>query len=112
MTYVEDASSGAAAGRRSGRQWGLIVVGTDGSDHAARAIDAAVGLAAELDAELWIVAVIDANLKTAARQFARAEDGSTGDAAEALARGILNKAAHCSMRFAPRCAPGTAPRNC
>ena len=74
------------------RRWGPILVGTGASDDGTRAIDAAVELGAELDAEIWIVTVIDAISETTETQFARAEEGSSGDATDGVARDILNEA--------------------
>lgn len=83
----------AAVGTRRSHQWGPILVGTDGSDQAARAVDAAAGLAADLDIDLWITTVIDSAGESAAAQFAQAEDASIGDVAEAAAGRILHEAA-------------------
>lgn len=83
----------AAVEKAQGHQWGPILVGTDGSEGAARAVDAAGGLAADLDTELWITTVIDSVGEVAAAQFARAEDTSIGDVADAVAGRILQEAA-------------------
>jgi nucleotide-binding universal stress UspA family protein len=69
------------------------LVGTDGSEGARRAVDAAVSLTAELVTELWIVHVIDKASSTAVTRFAQAEQATLGDATEAAARDILIEAA-------------------
>ena len=69
------------------------MVGTDGSEGAHRAIDAAGGLAADLGTDLWIAHVIDKTSSTAVTQFAQAEEASIGDATDAAARDILIEAA-------------------
>jgi len=74
-------------------EWGPILVGTDGSDGACRAIYAAAGLAADLGTGLWIVHVIDGTSSTAVTQFKHAEKASIGDATEAAASDILLEAA-------------------
>jgi nucleotide-binding universal stress UspA family protein len=68
------------------------LVGTDGSEGADRAVDAAGGLAADLGTDLWIVHVINGTSDTNVTQFARAEEASIGDAIEAAARHILFEA--------------------
>jgi nucleotide-binding universal stress UspA family protein len=78
---------------RRDHEWGPILVGTDGSDGAARAVDATAALAADLDTELWIITVIDSVGETAAAEFAQAEDASIGDVADAVAGRILREAA-------------------
>jgi nucleotide-binding universal stress UspA family protein len=83
----------AAVGTRRSHQWGPILVGTDGSDGAARAVDAAGGLAADLDTDLWVVYVIDGTSEAALTLFARADESAIGDAVEATARRILTEAA-------------------
>jgi len=74
-------------------RWGPILVGTDGSEGATRAVDAAGGLAAALNTGLWIANVIDGTSESALTQFARAEEASIGDVASAEARRILYEAA-------------------
>lgn len=69
------------------------MVGTDGSESAGRAVDAAGGLAADLGTDLWIAHVIDRTSDKALTQFARTEEASIGDATEATARHILIEAA-------------------
>lgn len=73
-------------------KWGPILVGTDGSEGAKRAVDYAGALAAQLNAELWIVYVIDGTPANAA-QFARAEEAPISDAVEAMARRLIADAA-------------------
>ena len=85
-----DAATGA---RRHDRQWGPILVGTDGSEGAGRAIDAAGALAVDLSTDLWIVHVIDKTSSTAVTQFAQIEETSIGDATDAAASRILVDAA-------------------
>ena len=60
-----------------------IMVATDGSDGANRAVDVAAELARALAGDLLIAVVEDTLLGEQARQLARAE-GSIGDALEAL----------------------------
>jgi nucleotide-binding universal stress UspA family protein len=95
MTVTETSETpgdtAAAAGRS--REWGPILVGTDGSEGAGRAVDTAGGLAADLDTDLWIANVIDRTSDTAVTRFAHSEETSVGDAAEAMARQIVNEAA-------------------
>ena len=69
------------------------MVGTDGSEGAGRAIDAAGRLAADLGTDLWIVHVVEGTSDTGVTQFARAEETSIGDATEAAAHRILIEAA-------------------
>jgi nucleotide-binding universal stress UspA family protein len=68
-----------------------IMVATDGSDGASRAVDVAAELASALSGDLLIATVADALLGEEARQLARAE-GSIGDALEALAAQTLRAA--------------------
>ena len=90
MIEVSQFSHEAAAptGRiaSEGRKWNPILVGTDGSEGATRAIDIAGGLAADLGAELWIAHVLDEASETDSTRLARTEGSSIGDAAEAMAR--------------------------
>ncbi len=85
----------AAGSRRSpkkGGKWGPILVGTDGSEGAARAVEAAGALAADLDVEVWVANVIDRSSERVLEQIARADNASMGDVAETMARRILNDA--------------------
>jgi nucleotide-binding universal stress UspA family protein len=75
------------------RKWGPILVGTDGSESASRAVEAAGDLAVDLNAELWIAHVVEGSSETGATQFARTEGASIGDATEVAARRILIEAA-------------------
>ena len=93
MIKSSETQPDAAVGTRRSRQWGPILVGTDGSDGAARAVDVAGGLAADLDTDLWVAHVIDGTSEAALRQFARADGSAMGDAAEAVAGRILTEAA-------------------
>ncbi len=69
-----------------------ILVATDGSEGAARAVDAAATLATKLDAELWIVNVTD-NLSThLLERIARHERITIGDAFTEFANRILAQA--------------------
>ena len=75
-----DAATGARPSEQHDRQWGPVLVGTNGSKGAGRAVDAAGGLAAGTS-------------NIGVTQFARAEEASIGDAIEAAARHTLFKAA-------------------
>jgi len=88
-----DAATGTRRTEQHDRKWGPILVGTDGSEGAGRAVDAAAGLAADLGTDLWIAHVIDETSDAAVTQFARAEEASIGDAIEAAAQHILFEAA-------------------
>ena len=68
-----------------------IMVATDGSKGANRAVDVAAELAKALAGDLLIATVADASLGEEARQLARAE-GSIGDAMEALMAQTLKTA--------------------
>lgn len=68
-----------------------IVVATDGSDGAARAVDRAVELAKAFGGTLTIVTVGAERIVEEQKQFARVE-GDLADAAETFARRILNDA--------------------
>ena len=68
-----------------------IMVATDGSNGANRAVDVAAGLARALAGDLLIATVADPLSGEEARQLARAE-GSIGDALEALTAQTLNVA--------------------
>lgn len=61
-----------------------IMVATDGSDRANRAIDVAAGLAKAIAGDLLIATIADSQLEEEAQPFARVE-GNVGDALEALA---------------------------
>jgi Universal stress protein family len=71
MTEFSEPSRAAAAESKLSRQWSPILVGIDGTERAARAVDTANGLAADLNTELWIANVIDRTSETAVSQFAR-----------------------------------------
>ena len=68
-----------------------IMVATDGSSGANRAIDVAAELAGAVAGDLLIATVADSQLEEEARQFARVE-GNIGDALEALAAKTLRDA--------------------
>lgn len=68
-----------------------ILVGTDGSDGAKRAVEAAARAAGKLDTDLWILHVMD-DFSEDVTQFAATERSLIGDALEAAASGILTKA--------------------
>ena len=68
-----------------------IMVATDGSSGANRAIDVAAELAKALAGDLLIVTVADSQLAEEARQLARVE-GSIGDVLEALTTQTLKAA--------------------
>ena len=68
-----------------------IMVATDGSKGANRAVDVAAELAKALAGDLLIATVADTSLGEEARQLARAE-GSIGDAMEALMTQTLKTA--------------------
>ena len=88
-----DAAAGTMRTPEKNHKWGPILVGTDGSEGAGRAIDAAGRLAADLGTDLWIVHVVDGTSDTGVTRFARAEETSIGDATEAAAHRILIEAA-------------------
>ena len=75
------------------RKWGAVLIGTDGSEGAARAVEAASALAADLDAEVWIANVMDQSSEPVLGQIARADNASVGDIAETMARRFLYEAA-------------------
>jgi nucleotide-binding universal stress UspA family protein len=75
------------------RKWGRVLVGTDGSEGAARAVDAAGALAADLGADVWIAVVMDGSSQSILQQIARDDNVSIGDVAETVARRFLNEAA-------------------
>jgi nucleotide-binding universal stress UspA family protein len=68
-----------------------IMVATDGSSGANRAIDVAAGLAKAMEGDLLIATVSDSQLDDAARQLARVE-GNIGDALEAVTAKTLKDA--------------------
>jgi nucleotide-binding universal stress UspA family protein len=68
-----------------------IMVATDGSSGANRAVDVAAELAKAVAGDLLIATVADSQLEEEARQLARAE-GSIGDALEALTAQTLRAA--------------------
>ena len=73
-------------------KWGPILVGTDGSDDANRAVDYAGALTAELKTQLWIIHVTHGTAANAA-EYARAEKASIGDATEEIVRRLLSEGA-------------------
>lgn len=95
MTQSSESLPDLAAGRERerGHKWGPILVGTDGSEDAARAVDAAGGLAAVLDVDVWIASVMDGTSEPVLEQLARDDSASIGDVADSMARRILNEAA-------------------
>jgi nucleotide-binding universal stress UspA family protein len=68
-----------------------ILVATDGSDGAKRAVEAVARAAGKLDTDLWILHVMDGFSEDAAR-FAAVEKSLIGDALEAAATVILTAA--------------------
>lgn len=68
-----------------------ILVATDGSEGAKRAVQAAGCLAGRLDIDLWTLHVMDGFSEDVA-QFVATERSLVGDALEAAAQGILTKA--------------------
>jgi nucleotide-binding universal stress UspA family protein len=68
-----------------------ILVATDGSDGAKRAVKAAARAAGKLDTDLWILHVMD-GFSEDVTQFAATERSLIGDALEAAAVGILTEA--------------------
>ena len=66
-----DAAAGTMRTPEKNHKWGPILVGTDGSEGAGRAIDAAGRLAADLGTDLWIVHVVDGTSDTGVTRFAR-----------------------------------------
>jgi nucleotide-binding universal stress UspA family protein len=69
-----------------------IMVATDGSSGAKRAVEVAAVLARALAGDLLIATVPDTPLGEEARQFARVEGSSIGDALEALTTETLKAA--------------------
>jgi len=69
-----------------------ILVATDGSQGARRAVEAAAHLAGKLSMDLWIIHVMDDLSDELLAQFATAERSPIGDALEAVARSILSAA--------------------
>ncbi len=94
---------------------GPIIVGTDGSVGAARAVDVASVLAADLNTHLWIAYVMDETSDADLTPIARAENTSKGDIAEAMARRILADTSRRSDANGARkvhiCWPEIAPMN-
>lgn len=68
-----------------------ILVATDGSDGANRAVDAAADLAGELKLELWILTIMD-GVSAEDLELSRKENIDLGDAVTAVANGILDAA--------------------
>lgn len=97
MTEISEIPrSTAVANKRSvekAHEWGPILVATDASEGASRAVDAAGALAAELNADLWIANVIDGTSDTELTQFACTEGTSIGDATNASVLRVLDEAA-------------------
>jgi nucleotide-binding universal stress UspA family protein len=69
-----------------------ILVGTDGSEGASRAVDAAARLTVALRAELWIVNVIDGPTREELNKITQIEKSSVGDVLDAISDQILVKA--------------------
>jgi nucleotide-binding universal stress UspA family protein len=69
-----------------------ILVATDGSQGARRAVETAAHLAGKLNVDLWIVHVMDDFSDELLAKFATSERSSIGDAFEAVARGMLSAA--------------------
>lgn len=96
MTEPSESGRNTAAGTGRGLQkkgkWGPILVGTDGSEGAARAVEAAGALAADLDVEVWVATVMDRSSEPVLERLARDDDASIGDVAETMARRVLNDA--------------------
>ena len=65
-----------------------ILVATDGSDGANRAVDAAADIAGKLNLELWILTVMD-GVADEVLELSRKERIDLGDAVTAVADGIL-----------------------
>jgi nucleotide-binding universal stress UspA family protein len=69
-----------------------IMVATDGSEGAARAVDAAADLAGRLKIDLWVLTVMDGIASDVLSGFTSAEGTTVGDALAALAGRILTEA--------------------
>lgn len=69
-----------------------ILAATDGSEGAERAVDAAARLAARLDADLWIVNVMDGISEDLLTKIARVEASAVGDVLAGLSDRVLAKA--------------------
>ena len=69
-----------------------ILVATDGSEGADRAVDAASALAAALNIDLWILTVTDGTSNKLLKTLAREEQISIGDAMSAIPDRILAQA--------------------
>ena len=97
MIQSPERSEKPAVGNKRGPEkrgkWGPVLVGTDGSEGAARAVEAASALAADLDAEVWVANVMEQSSESELGQIARADNASMGDIAETMARRILHEAA-------------------
>jgi|SRR5579871_5029731 len=78
-----------------------ILVATDGSEGAGRAVDAAARLAAELRAELWIVNVMDGISDEELGRIAQVENSSIGEVVGALSDQILLAAKDRALRLGP-----------
>jgi len=79
-----------------------ILVATDGSGGAARAVDAAAGLAAALNIDLWIVIVTDGTSSKLLKTFAKEEKVTIGEALTAVADRILVQARERSEQLGAR----------
>jgi len=66
-----------------------ILVATDGSEGAERAVEAAAIVAGKLNVDLWIVNVIDGFSEEVLTQFRQAEKTPIGDALDAIASRVL-----------------------
>lgn len=75
-----------------------ILVATDGSEGAGRAVDAAADLAGKLNLELWIVSVTD-GIPHEVLAIARWESVAMGDALSAFAGRVLAEAKERSQRL-------------
>jgi nucleotide-binding universal stress UspA family protein len=69
-----------------------ILVATDDSEGAGRALDAAAGLAAQLHCELWIVTVMGSMPEEVLERMARADASAAGDVIDAISHRILSDA--------------------
>ena len=66
-----------------------ILVATDGSEGAERAVETAAAVAGKLNVDLWILNVIDGFSEEILTQFTQAEKSPIGDAIDAIASRIL-----------------------
>jgi nucleotide-binding universal stress UspA family protein len=78
-----------------------ILVATDGSEGAGRAVDAAARVAAALRAELWIVNVMDGISDEELGRIAQVENSSIGDVIGAFSDQILAAAKDRALRLGP-----------